>query len=194
MIFSGLQRIVLEWLHGHTRVLVMTLSPGGDLVPRSCLSDLYLPYSVQASRGSGSSSVALPPLEDEAMPTVTAAVSAVVAAVTPGALLVPLPPASSSFTTLDGVPRGKCAYFVRRHSSGEPLTAFNFPESVLYGDFPVHSKIETMSLLFDEVLQPLLEKVQSQWPAIVRKDLQARIKEVRNTLTEVSLGAGWQTL
>ncbi|KAH8251731.1 hypothetical protein KR038_005556 [Drosophila bunnanda] len=183
MASDELRRIVLEWLHGHTRVLVMTLSPGGDLVPRSCLSDLYLPYSVQAPRGS-LPSAGLSPLEDEVMATATAAVSAVVA-VTPGALLVPMPPASSSFTTLDGVPRGKCAYFVRRHSSGGPLTASNFAESVLYGDFPVHSKIETMSLLFDEVLQPLLEQVQSQWPAIVRKDLQTRIKEVRNTLTEI---------
>ncbi|XP_017082814.2 dynein heavy chain 17, axonemal [Drosophila eugracilis] len=177
-----LRRIVLEWQHGHSRVLVMTLSPGGDLVPRSCLSDLYLPYSVQSTRGSILST--MQPLEDEAMASVTAAVSAVVSA-TPGAMLIPLPPASSSFTTLDGVPRGKCAYFVRRNTSDGSLTATNFAESVLYGDFPVHSKIETMSLLFDEVLQPLLEQAQSQWPAIVRKDLQARIKEVRNTLTEI---------
>lgn len=188
-LFSQLcvQRIVVEWQHGHRRVLVMTLSPGGDLVPRSCLSDLYLPYSVQSARGSIPS--AMLPAEDEAMATVTAAVSAVVSA-TPGALLIPLPPASSSFTTLDGVPRGKCAYFVRRNTSDGPLTASNFAESVLYGDFPVHSKIETMSLLFDDVLQPLLEQAQSQWPAIVRKDLQARIKEVRNTLTEVGYSGG----
>ncbi|EDX14647.1 GD18081 [Drosophila simulans] len=182
MACDDLRRIVVEWQHGHSRVLVMTLSPGGDLVPRSCLSDLYLPYSVQSARGSVPS--AMLPAEDEAMATVTAAVSAVVS-VTPGALLIPLPPASSSFTTLDGVPRGKCAYFVRRNTSDGPLTASNFAESVLYGDFPVHSKIETMSLLFDDVLQPLLEQAQSQWPAIVRKDLQARIKEVRNTLTEI---------
>ncbi|KAH8382612.1 hypothetical protein KR009_004377 [Drosophila setifemur] len=174
-----LRRVVLDWLQGHTRVLVMTLSPGGDLVPRSCLSDLYLPYSVQSSR------VAMPsgqlPPEDEALATVaSAAASAIVAAT-----LVPLPPPSSSFTTLDGVPRGKCAYFVRRNSSDGPLTMDNFSESVLYGDFPVHSKIETMSLLFDEVLQPLLEQAQNQWPMIVRKDLQVRIKEVRNTLTEI---------
>lgn len=121
-LFSQLcvQRIVVEWQHGHRRVLVMTLSPGGDLVPRSCLSDLYLPYSVQSARGSIPS--AMLPAEDEAMATVTAAVSAVVSA-TPGALLIPLPPASSSFTTLDGVPRGKCAYFVRRNTSDGPLTA-----------------------------------------------------------------------
>ncbi|KQS52177.1 uncharacterized protein Dere_GG12117, isoform B [Drosophila erecta] len=182
MATDDLRRIVVEWQHGHSRVLVMTISPGGDLVPRSCLSDLYLPYSVQSARGTNTA--AMSPPEDEAMATVTAAVSAVVSA-TPGALLIPLPPASSSFTTLDGVPRGKCAYFVRRNTSDGPLTAANFAESVLYGDFPVHSKIETMSLLFDDVLQPLLEQAQSQWPAIVRKDLQARIKEVRNTLTEI---------
>ncbi|KAH8326498.1 hypothetical protein KR067_009278 [Drosophila pandora] len=182
MATDEMRRIVLDWLLGHTRVLVVTLSPGGDLVPRSGLSDLYLPFTVPSTRAA----VPADPLqlEDDAMASATAAVSAVVS-VTPGALLVPLPPASSSFTTLDGVPRGKCAYFVRRNSSGGPLTAGNFSEEVLYGDFPVHSKIETMSLLFDEVLQPLLEQAQNQWPSVVRKDLQTRTKEVRNTLTEI---------
>ncbi|XP_034662377.1 dynein beta chain, ciliary [Drosophila subobscura] len=190
MASDELRRTVMDWLVGPTRVLVMTLSPGGDLVPRSCLSDLYHQYTLHQSGSRGaaapaSSTSALDPLaEDAAMATATAAVSAVVA-VTPGALLVPLPPASSSFTTLDGVPRGKCAYFIRRNEADAPLTAANFAASVLYGDFPVHSKIETMSLLFDEVVQPLLEKSQTQWPAIVWKDLQARIKEVRNTLTEI---------
>lgn len=151
----------------------MTLSPGGELVPRGCVSDLYRNYTLQScgSRVSATSDA-----------TATAAV--VAAATTTGALLVPLPPASSSFTTLDGVPRGKCAYFIR-HNVDVPLTASNFHSSVLYGDFPVHSKMETMSLLFDEVLQPLLDKAQGVWPSPVRKDLQARVKEVRNTLTEV---------
>ncbi|EDW45240.1 GM10108 [Drosophila sechellia] len=118
MACDDLRRIVVEWQHGHSRVLVMTLSPGGDLCPW-----------LRSIR--------------------------------------------------------HCAYFVRCNTSDGPLTASNFAESVLYGDFPVHSKIETMSLLFDDVLQPLLEQAQSQWPAIVRKDMQARIKEVRNTLTEI---------
>lgn len=168
-----MQHIVMDWLHGRTRVLVMTLSPGGELVPRGCISDLYLTYTLQSSGARTSAT-------NES--TATAAV--VAAATAAGALVVPLPPASSSFTTLDGVPRGKCAYFIR-HNVGVPLTADNFQSSVLYGDFPVHSKIETMSLLFDEVLQPLLERAQGVWPSPVRKDLQARVKEVRNTLTEV---------
>lgn len=171
-----MQHIVLDWLHGRTRVLVMTLSPGGELVPRGCISDLYLGYALPAgaARSAGA-----------AVTTDSAATAAVVAAATAaGAMVVPLPPASSSFTTLDGVPRGKCAYFIR-HNVGVPLTAGNFQSSVVYGDFPVHSKIETMSLLFDEVLQPLLAGAEGGWPSPVRKDLQARVKEVRNTLTEV---------
>nr|XP_032294976.1 dynein heavy chain 9, axonemal [Drosophila virilis] len=173
MAHDEFRHIVLDWLHGRTRVLVMTLSPGGELVPRGCVSDLYRNYTLQScgSRVSAANDA-----------TATAAV--VAAATTTGALLVPLPPASSSFTTLDGVPRGKCAYFIR-HNVDVPLTASNFHSSVLYGDFPVHSKMETMSLLFDEVLQPLLDKAQGVWPSPVRKDLQARVKEVRNTLTEI---------
>ncbi|XP_068157565.1 LOW QUALITY PROTEIN: dynein beta chain, ciliary [Drosophila tropicalis] len=181
------RRIVLDWANGQIRVLIITLSPGGELVPRSCISDLYRKYTLASGIGLRGSNQQQQQ-EDVAMATATvSAVSAVMAA-TPGALLVPLPPASSSFTTLDGVPRGKCAYFIRCSSGGGSafkLTEANFASSVLYGDFPVHSKIETMSLVFDEILQPLLEQAQSQWPAMVQKDLQTRIKEVRNTLTEI---------
>ncbi|ALC45571.1 CG41497 [Drosophila busckii] len=173
------RNVVLDWLHGRTRVLVMTLSPGAELVPRSCVSDLYRNYTTLQSTIKQQQQQ---PASNDA--TVTAAV-AVAAATTAGALLVvPMPPASSSFSTLDGVPRGKCAYFIRQNV-GVPLTAANFQSCVLYGDFPVHSKIETMSLLVDEVLQPLLEQGERKWPLSVRKDLQARIKDVRNTLTEI---------
>lgn len=167
----------------------MTLSPGSELVPRSCVSDLYRSYMLPAAAAATRSSTTdgTTAVVNDATSAATAAV--VTAATTTGTLLVPMPLASSSFTTLDGVPRGKCAYFIR-HNVAQPLTAANFQSTVLYGDFPVHSKIETMSLLFDDVLQPLLERAERQWPEPVRKDLQARIKEVRNTLTEVGTDGG----
>ncbi|XP_060647178.1 dynein beta chain, ciliary [Drosophila nasuta] len=177
------RHIVLDWLHGRSRVLVMTLSSGSELVPRSCVSDLYCNYMLQGNNSAASR--ASTAVHDSGASPITATAAVVAAATsTGGALLVPMPPASSSFTTLDGVPRGKCAYFIR-HNLAVPLTADNFQSSVLYGDFPVHSKIETMSLLFDEVLQPLLEQAQGNWPTPVRKDLASRVKEVRNTLTEI---------
>lgn len=188
------QCIVLDWLHGRSRVLIMTLSPGSELVPRGCVSDLYRSYMLPAAAPRPTGTAAAPAVGNDATSVAATAAAAVAAATTTGTLLVPLPLASSSFTTLDGVPRGKCAYFIR-HSVAQPLTAANFQSSVLYGDFPVHSKIETMSLLFDEVLQPLLERAERQWPQPVRQDLQARLKEVRNTLTEVGIGwaGGWVT-
>ncbi|XP_030369376.1 dynein beta chain, ciliary [Scaptodrosophila lebanonensis] len=182
------RRVVLDWLEQRqTRVLVLTLSPGGELIPRSSLSDLYQNYAVQSSARAPNTGTNNSNNKSElvdAIATATVAVSAALAA--SSALLVPMPPASSSFTTLDGVPRGKCAYFVRRDED-VLLNDSNFEMAVLYGDFPVHSKIETLSLLFDEVLQPLLECPlnQKRWPAVVSKDLQARIKEVRNTLIEI---------
>lgn len=175
---------MLDWLHGRSRVLIMTLSPGSELVPRSCVSDLYRSYMLPAA-AAATTRTTEGAVGNDATSAATAAV--VAAATTTGTLLVPMPLASSSFTTLDGVPRGKCAYFIR-HNVAQPLTAANFQSTVLYGDFPVHSKIETMSLLFDDVLQPLLERAERQWPQPVRKDLQARLKEVRNTLTEVGTG------
>lgn len=187
---------MLDWLHGRSRVLIMTLSPGSELVPRGCVSDLYRSYMLPAAAPRPAGTAAAPAaVGNDATSVAATAAAAVAAATTTGTLLVPLPLASSSFTTLDGVPRGKCAYFIR-HSVAQPLTAANFQSSVLYGDFPVHSKIETMSLLFDEVLQPLLERAERQWPQPVRQDLQARLKEVRNTLTEVGIagwGGGWVT-
>ncbi|XP_017479877.1 PREDICTED: dynein beta chain, ciliary-like, partial [Rhagoletis zephyria] len=119
--------------------------------------------------------------------TGSTAVMASAAAITAAAvLMLPMPPPSSSFSTLDGVPRGKCVYFVRR-SANTTLTAANFRTQILCGDLPVHSKIETLSLLFDEVFQPLLECSlnRNSWPKPVQKDLQIRIKEVRNTLIEI---------
>lgn len=180
---------MLDWLHGRSRVLIMTLSPGSELVPRSCVSDLYRSYMLPAAAAATTRTTEGAPgaVGNDATSAATAAV--VAAATTTGTLLVPMPLASSSFTTLDGVPRGKCAYFIR-HNVAQPLTAANFQSTVLYGDFPVHSKIETMSLLFDDVLQPLLERAERQWPQPVRKDLQARLKDVRNTLTEVGTGGG----
>lgn len=117
----------------------------------------------------------------------TAIVASAAAVAAAAVLTLPMPPASSSFSTLDGVPRGKCVYFVRR-SANIPLTAANFRTQILCGDLPVHSKIETLSLLFDEVFQPLLEcpPNRKSWPKPVQKDLQIHIKEVRNTLVEVS--------
>ncbi|EDV95038.1 GH23822 [Drosophila grimshawi] len=183
MAHDEFRRIVMDWVSGRTRVLVMTLSPGGELVPRSCVSDLYCNYTLQSS-SSGSRAATVD--------STVATAAVVAAATTTGAMLVPMPPPSSSFTTLDGVPRGKCAYFIRHSDVDVPLSADNFQSSVLYGDFPVHSKIETMSLLFDEVLQPLLEQAQGQWPTPVRKDLEGRVKDVRNTLTE-EMFINWTT-
>lgn len=105
------------------------------------------------------------------------------------ALLAPLPPPSSSFSTLDGVPRGKCVYFLKRQLHHCPsILRDNYRREVICGDFPIHSKIETLVVLFDEILQPLLQNSlnRKMWPEVVGKDLNARMKDVRNTLTEVS--------
>ncbi|XP_046805883.1 dynein beta chain, ciliary-like [Lucilia cuprina] len=117
----------------------------------------------------------------------TVAATAAMTAAT-AALLTPLPPPSSSFSTLDGVPRGKCVYFVKRQlHAAVALTRDNYRHEVIFGDFPIHSKIETLSVLFDEILQPLLQNSQNRklWPEVVGKDLNTRMKDVRNTLTEI---------
>lgn len=119
----------------------------------------------------------------------TMAASAAMTAAT-AALLAPLPPPSSSFSTLDGVPRGKCVYFLKRQlHAAAALTRDNFRREVVCGDFPIHSKIDTLAVLFDEILQPLLQNSLNRklWPEVVAKDLNTRMKDVRNTLTEVSL-------
>ncbi|KAM7359982.1 dynein beta chain, ciliary-like [Cochliomyia hominivorax] len=115
----------------------------------------------------------------------TVAASAAMTAAT--ALLAPLPPPSSSFSTLDGVPRGKCVYFLKRQLHSPPLTRDNYRHEVICGDFPIHSKIETLSILFDEILQPLLQNSlnRKMWPEVVGKDLNTRMKDVKNTLTEI---------
>lgn len=117
----------------------------------------------------------------------TLSVASASAMTTATALLVSLPPPSSSFATLDGVPRGKCAYFVRRQLD-VALCRDNFHGQVICGDFPVHSKIDTLAILFDEILQPLLQNHHNcrLWPESVNKDLSNRMKDVRNTLVEVS--------
>ena len=119
--------------------------------------------------------------------TASTTATAVLAANAAATLMVPLPPPSSSFSTLDGVPRGKCAYFVRHNVGGQSLTSQNFHEQVLYGDLPIHSKIDSLAILSDEVFQPLLENTSNSacWPEIVANDLQTKIKDVRNTLSEV---------
>ena len=121
------------------------------------------------------------------LPTAVATVAATAAMTAVTALLAPLPPPSSSFSTLDGVPRGKCAYFLKNRL-GCPLTRDNLRREVICGDFPIHSKIETLAVLFDEILQPLLQNPHNRkmWPEVVVKDLNTRIKDVRNTLTAVS--------
>lgn len=211
------QLILLDWLNNpQRRLLVMTLNPAGHLIPKNSINDLYqhnyailLPKTtpttttttatttptvdatkmlatakveegkemfrenIQISLTSSSTAI-LPAIATAAMTAVTA-------------LLAPLPPPSSSFSTLDGVPRGKCTYFLKRQLNTS-LTRDNFRCEIISGDFPIHSKIETLAILFDEILQPLMQNPlnRTQWPDVVGKDLNARLKDVRNTLTEVS--------
>ncbi|XP_067623613.1 dynein beta chain, ciliary [Eurosta solidaginis] len=187
--------IMYDWLHNsQQRLLVMTLNHGGYLVPKTALSDLHHNYAIQTFLSSRITTPApMPTAQSNDQSTnvnttgTTAIVASAASAIDAAAILMlPMPPASSSFSTLDGVPRGKCVYFVRR-SANIPLTADNFRTQILCGDLPVHSKIETLSLLFDEVFQPLLECPlnRKSWPKPVQKDLQIRIKDVRNTLVEI---------
>ncbi|XP_053970080.1 dynein beta chain, ciliary [Anastrepha ludens] len=174
--------IMFDWLHGaQQRILVMTLNHSGYLVPKIGLTELHHNYALQSSLSSTTTASAA--ITDPCSTAVVASAAAVAAA---AVLMLPMPPPSSSFSTLDGVPRGKCVYFVRR-SADIPLTAANFRTQILCGDLPVHSKIETLSLLFDEIFQPLLECPlnRKSWPKPVQKDLQIRTKEVRNTLVEI---------
>ncbi|XP_037943923.1 dynein beta chain, ciliary-like [Teleopsis dalmanni] len=183
MVTDEFRHIVLDWLNNNQRrILVMTLSPGGHLIPKNSMNDLYFNYAVQHTTNTvATTSTAAATSE---LVEATAITTAAVAAAT--ALLIPLPPPSSSFSTLDGVPRGKCAYFARRQL-GVPLTVTNFGTEIMYGDFPVHSKIETLAILFDDVFQPMLQNPFNRklLPKIVCKDLETRMKDVRNTLNEI---------
>ncbi|XP_073817377.1 dynein beta chain, ciliary-like [Musca autumnalis] len=210
------QFVVLDWLDSaQRRTLVMALNPAGLLIPKSSISDLYQNYtSVQVIKSPtaaaelasstnvmGKETKRPGALEAEGAATTTSttfsnatttavatlAASIAMTPLTAGiVMLAPLPSPSSSFSTLDGVPRGKCAFFVRRESN-VPLTDDNFVQQVIYGDFPVHSKIDTLLILFDEILQPLLINPQNRrlWPDVVGKDLNNRMKDVRNTLTQI---------
>lgn len=169
---------------------VILATPTAIMNPRPALANPagHTMAATAASSEPTAKSNDVDPPSKAANTTSSAAIVASAAAVAAAAVLtLPMPPASSSFSTLDGVPRGKCVYFVRR-SANIPLTAANFRTQILCGDLPVHSKIETLSLLFDEVFQPLLECPinRKSWPKPVQKDLQIHIKEVRNTLVEVS--------
>ncbi|XP_039966059.1 dynein beta chain, ciliary [Bactrocera tryoni] len=172
-----------------TTASVISATPTAITDPYAALAnpvDHTMAATTATSEPTAKSNDVGPPSKAANTTSSTAIVASAAAVAAAAVLTLPMPPASSSFSTLDGVPRGKCVYFVRR-SANIPLTAANFRTQILCGDLPVHSKIETLSLLFDEVFQPLLEcpPNRKSWPKPVQKDLQLHIKEVRNMLVEI---------
>lgn len=171
------QCIVLDWLNNpEMRVLLMTLNPAGDILPKNTFSEF--PYSSLNSRerpSPTSSGNQANKVDDAVAIPSTSTLSN-----------FPPPPPASSFTTLDGVPRGKSAYFLKKDFN--VITMDNFEYEILCGDLPVHSKVETLVILFDEIYFPLLSNPMNRkmWPETVTKDLQRHMKDLRNTLCEVS--------
>lgn len=96
----------------------------------------------------------------------------------------PLP--GSSFSALDGVPRGKAVFFLKRASL--VVTVHNFHNDILFGDLPMHSKVETLAVLLEQIYIPLLSNSLNKklWPETVFQDLNDQTKGILNKVQEVS--------
>uniref|UniRef100_A0A1A9W2M5 Dynein heavy chain tail domain-containing protein n=1 Tax=Glossina brevipalpis TaxID=37001 RepID=A0A1A9W2M5_9MUSC len=172
--------ILLNWLqNGQHRVLVVTLNLNGSLMPTNSINEISQQYVIPSNTQKPTS------IASNISTELSTSLLAVSAAMNATACLLPMPATSSSFSTLDGVPRGKCTYFLRKQLN-IPLTNENFRNHVIFGDFPIHSKMETLSVIFEEVLKPLLQcagnrKLRSD---VQNKDLDARVKDIHTTLIE----------
>uniref|UniRef100_A0A1B0AHJ1 Uncharacterized protein n=1 Tax=Glossina pallidipes TaxID=7398 RepID=A0A1B0AHJ1_GLOPL len=176
----SIRLILLNWLqNGQHRVLVVTLNLNGTLIPTNSINEIsqqyVIPNNIQKA-------ALIAPNTSTELSTSLLAVSAAMNAT---ACLLPIPATSSSFSTLDGVPRGKCVYFLRKQLN-IPLINENFRKHVIFGDFPIHSKMETLSVIFEEVIKPLLQCAQNRKfrSDMQNKDLDARIKDIHTNLIE----------
>uniref|UniRef100_A0A1A9VM46 Uncharacterized protein n=1 Tax=Glossina austeni TaxID=7395 RepID=A0A1A9VM46_GLOAU len=173
--------ILLNWLrNGQHRVLVVTLNLNGTLIPTNSINEISQQYVVP--NNTQKAALIAPNTSTE----LSTSLLAVTAAMNATACLLPIPATSSSFSTLDGVPRGKCIYFLRKQLN-IPLINENFRKHVIFGDFPIHSKMDTLSVIFEEVIKPLLQCAQNRkfHSDMQNKDMDERIKDIHTNLIEI---------
>lgn len=82
--------------------------------------------------------------------------------------------------------KSKVCYFIKK--SPIELTFENFRENLVFGDIsarPMHD----VSILLDDIFYPILNNInnQTEWPEVIKKDIDLHIQDLRNAIAEVSV-------
>lgn len=90
------------------------------------------------------------------------------------------------FTNFPSNSKNKVCYFIKK--SPIELTVENFKENLIAGDIssrPMHD----VSVLLDDIFYPILNNStnQTEWPGVIKKDIDLHIQDLRNAIAEVSV-------